>query len=267
MIAFPQYFAVYHNRTKSFQLFESRNITHISSNHYNIYGISNFIEPIPVTTQFRTSIHYINNNNDFGEYIVKIANMSEDQLRYDERKFQSSPFKLILNITDISSHSVPVLLFQYNSWLPPQNINLTSNISVADEELYLKYNTPNTITNTFIDHYNEEDNNMIEENEDNETVVNNVVRHLSFDDISLVRPHVSSITPLFLPSHIGKMIITNARLGNECCPILSQPLKECHTLSVTSCFHIFDRNSLQTWRIINNNCPECRCVIVNVVDE
>lgn len=73
--------------------------------------------------------------------------------------------------------------------------------------------------------------------------------------------------PLPLPRHVGDMLIKGAREGKESCPISANLYSECKQLTVTSCFHVFEKLSLATWQREHDTCPVCRMKIVNLVDE
>lgn len=73
--------------------------------------------------------------------------------------------------------------------------------------------------------------------------------------------------PLVLPKHVGDLILADARQGVSDCPIAAVPFRECSRLTVTSCFHVFDRNSLAIWMQDHETCPVCRTQIVNVIHE
>lgn len=70
-----------------------------------------------------------------------------------------------------------------------------------------------------------------------------------------------------LPKAVGDILLANARQGEETCPIAAIPLKECEKICVTSCFHIFDTQNLERWRENHTTCPVCRTKIENVVSE
>lgn len=73
---------------------------------------------------------------------------------------------------------------------------------------------------------------------------------------------------LSLPRHVGDLLLQQARTGTESCPISALRYSECTKLSVTSCFHVFESQSIQRWRTLgNNNCPVCRTSITNIVTE
>jgi SUMO ligase MMS21 Smc5/6 complex component len=62
-------------------------------------------------------------------------------------------------------------------------------------------------------------------------------------------------------------LLQQARSGSESCPIAAQPYSECSTLTVTSCFHIFDKASLERWTQTHDTCPVCRVYLTNRVNE
>ncbi len=70
-----------------------------------------------------------------------------------------------------------------------------------------------------------------------------------------------------LPTPVGQVLLDYARKGSESCPIAATPFSECASLSVTSCFHIFETESLHRWRESHTSCPVCRSEVVNVVSE
>lgn len=70
-----------------------------------------------------------------------------------------------------------------------------------------------------------------------------------------------------LPKAVGDILLANARQGAESCPIAAMPFKECEKICVTSCFHVFDTESLTRWRTDHTSCPVCRTKIENVVCE
>ena len=70
-----------------------------------------------------------------------------------------------------------------------------------------------------------------------------------------------------LPKAIGDILLSNARKTIDNCPIAQVPFGECQTLSITSCFHIFDSESLTKWQETHATCPVCRATIENIVSE
>lgn len=70
-----------------------------------------------------------------------------------------------------------------------------------------------------------------------------------------------------LPKPVGDLLLSTARKGPDSCPITAVPFPECESLSVTSCFHVFDTRSLTRWRESHTTCPVCRSAIQNIVSE
>jgi hypothetical protein len=74
-----------------------------------------------------------------------------------------------------------------------------------------------------------------------------------------------SVLPL--PKAVGELLVSHARKGADSCPITATPFAECDTLCATSCFHIFDAESLARWQETHTTCPVCRSKIENTVVE
>jgi hypothetical protein len=43
------------------------------------------------------------------------------------------------------------------------------------------------------------------------------------------------------------------------CPILSIPLQDCNEVTMLSCYHMFDSESITKWLQTKPSCPTCRC--------
>jgi len=81
------------------------------------------------------------------------------------------------------------------------------------------------------------------------------------DDESYIRPSIvrpSTVTPTTTPIFVIQNHLENERNKNVNCSITLKPLKECKELSVLSCFHIFDKDSILHYRETNTKCPVCR---------
>jgi hypothetical protein len=70
-----------------------------------------------------------------------------------------------------------------------------------------------------------------------------------------------------LPKDIGNQLLGLARKGADACPIAATSFSECEILCITSCFHTFDAASLARWQETHTSCPVCRSKIENVVIE
>lgn len=61
-----------------------------------------------------------------------------------------------------------------------------------------------------------------------------------------------------LPAHVIEALLRDAKVGKECCPISMTSYSECNSLTITSCFHIFETKSIEEWFKTKTNCPVCR---------
>jgi len=63
--------------------------------------------------------------------------------------------------------------------------------------------------------------------------------------------------PLTLPKRIRNLCVAECIKTDEMCPIAMEPLTE-ENIAITSCFHYFQKQAIQTWLSTNNKCPQCR---------
>jgi hypothetical protein len=202
------------------------------------------------------------------------------------------PFRAIYN-----GYSVPILDFQYRSWLPTNYVSFPIGYDL------------NTVIRTMED-IQQDKLREIQQMEDNEAVPSipwgdyirtPSIRSTPNERYSIGRslsrrmdpfpPRIRTPSPppqqpvrivevqvpvdrvvvqmrvQQLPKAVGDILLANARQGSESCPILAVPFKECEKISITSCFHIFDSESLIRWRADHTSCPVCRSKIENVVSE
>ena len=98
----------------------------------------------------------------------------------------------------------------------------------------------------------------------NPNVITNrlVTRTIEFS-ANLIR-HVNATRAI--PTRIARMIATDAVEREEVCPITMEPITM-ETCAVTSCFHVFERDSLAMWHTVHKTCPVCKqgCSVV-VID-
>ena len=71
--------------------------------------------------------------------------------------------------------------------------------------------------------------------------------------------------PLPIPYLVGSLLIENAKSSEDACPISTIPYKELLSLTATSCFHVFDTQSIQIWLRDHQQCPVCRNSIANMI--
>jgi len=60
-----------------------------------------------------------------------------------------------------------------------------------------------------------------------------------------------------LPSRIARIIARDAAANGELCPILHDVINP-ESSAVTTCFHVFDKVSIDTWLQSNSTCPVCK---------
>jgi len=60
-----------------------------------------------------------------------------------------------------------------------------------------------------------------------------------------------------LPQHVANIVLADAISKNEICPISSEPITK-DTGTVTSCGHVFCKDSIDQWLSIKNECPVCK---------
>ena len=70
-----------------------------------------------------------------------------------------------------------------------------------------------------------------------------------------------------LPKRIAWIIAEDACKNNETCPITMEPISPINT-SVTTCFHCFQTEAIETWMTLCKTCPHCRqnCLITKAFD-
>jgi len=70
--------------------------------------------------------------------------------------------------------------------------------------------------------------------------------------VAIPIPEMKTI-PIFVAELIRKDAISN----KGSCPISMAPFGECESITVTSCYHIFDTSSIQKWYRYKKTCPLC----------
>ena len=62
---------------------------------------------------------------------------------------------------------------------------------------------------------------------------------------------------LDIPQHVVQRLIKYAIQNKECCPITLNPIVA-ETSTITSCFHVFEKEAIQHSLRMNDTCPVCR---------
>lgn len=65
--------------------------------------------------------------------------------------------------------------------------------------------------------------------------------------------------PTPIPAYVAEMLLKKAQEEGQLCPISMDTLWEGRA-TVTSCFHVFDREGFQTWHDAHGTCPMCKQV-------
>jgi hypothetical protein len=76
---------------------------------------------------------------------------------------------------------------------------------------------------------------------------------------------VAPIKPL--PKRVAWIIAEDAGKNGDKCAITMEPITPV-TAAVTTCFHCFDHESIQTWMESHTTCPQCRerCAITKAFE-
>ena len=66
------------------------------------------------------------------------------------------------------------------------------------------------------------------------------------------------------PSFVIELLMKDATETNKTCPITMLPFSELQSIGLTTCFHLFELDSLQKWKDEHGNCPLCRAPVSSV---
>lgn len=190
-----------------------------------------------------------------------------NQLHFEDRRhfpieFHSIDFPLHPNTLwwkmplyyELATIKIPVIEFQYKAWLPESGVVIT-HPPLRDE-----------ITSIY-ESVNSEIFNQIASSQRPPRVLTPPIRPGTVQRVSTISRSMIQIRPLVLPQSVGQIILHSTRLSSDACPITSTPYSEIANLSVTSCFHVFDTESIEQWRETHSTCPVCRTEITNMVSE
>lgn len=73
-----------------------------------------------------------------------------------------------------------------------------------------------------------------------------------------IRQAAAPRPPTQLPQFVMELLVKNAVEKNEGCPITLQPFSSLSKVGITSCFHVFEYEAIQTWQEEKDTCPTCR---------
>ena len=191
--------------------------------------------------------------------------------------------------------SIPLLEFQYRSWIPtgytpiPVRANLNevyhtlsmiqqerlSQIRQIEDNNSVRTRAPRNLDIPFYEpnHYRDYDIDpwapslrQRRPRTPSPVPVPQIVESVRIVEVPVERVVVQrSVLPL--PKAVGDLLLSHARKGADACPIAATPFADCEKLCATSCFHIFDAESLARWQETHTTCPVCRSKIENTVVE
>ena len=147
----------------------------------------------------------------------------------DGSKYKYLPYEIIRS----DNKRYPVIFFKTTGFLPPIIYSSKHKYMLSDEEIQ--------ITKTKMIEYG------VLKDEERRSLVRSPPVKESID-----------ITPTTTPIFVIQNHLENERNKNVDCSITLKPLKEYKELSVLSCFHIFDKDSILHYRETNKRCPVCR---------
>jgi hypothetical protein len=93
-----------------------------------------------------------------------------------------------------------------------------------------------------------------------------IKRRLYPDYRPSVRQGSAARAPTKIPPFVMELLVKNAMEKNEVCSITLQPFSDLSKLGITSCFHLFDYEAIQTWQEEKDSCPTCRSRLAFVQD-
>ena len=185
----------------------------------------------------------------------------------------------------------PVVLFDHNAWLPRpehrvllepwslrENIMNTVNTyshmlsTLEDDDEIENYNFSNLISRPSTPPRRSSSRpSSTDSHRSLVTVVptadSQSIRSVSPPALQAVRTSRVTTEALPIPQFVGNLLIQNARSGRESCPISTAPYTEIRSLSATSCFHVFETESIERWLVDNTTCPVCRIHVRNIVTQ
>ena len=69
-----------------------------------------------------------------------------------------------------------------------------------------------------------------------------------------------------IPKFVAELIKKEAIEKNGMCPISMESFSECNSLRLTSCYHLFESDSLQRWLLSKSACPLCKQEVTSTLE-
>lgn len=76
--------------------------------------------------------------------------------------------------------------------------------------------------------------------------------------VPLPSPASAAPAASFAPRYVLDLLKRDAVQKGESCPISMMPFQECKSTTVTSCFHLFETESISIWLKGHTTCPVCK---------
>ena len=71
--------------------------------------------------------------------------------------------------------------------------------------------------------------------------------------------------PPSIPKFVAEALKRDAISKGESCPITMRLLSECQSLTLTSCYHLFEASSLAQWMTKSSSCPLCKQAVTSQI--
>lgn len=195
----------------------------------------NSLEYVPINTYSRNYILIS------GEYADSLHGLKESMVGWKSSSFQrrERQYYVLPFILYYDGEPYPMVSFNYTSWLSSQD--------GADYKLLLRDEDDRSISlalrvldpSRYVDHSE-----SVEINEDVPAIVQ--------DDEKEPEPIPNKLPMFVIENHM------HSEIARSECPIASIGLKECETVSMLGCYHVFDSASIQAWMCIKAECPVCK---------
>ena len=192
--------------------------------------------------------HAVSFSSEVSSDILYRARISPEQAEF----YWYLPFKI---------GSLPIIDFQYSSWLPRDYKPIYPSENAEDIFEAIRILRSDNLTAI-----------EITRNYRAQTLTLPVVQELQPQPQPLTQPppihrvkETKEAKVTNLPKHVHEALLRDAKTGTESCPISMNAYSDCKALSMTSCFHIFDKDSIDQWLQSNTTCPVCRTDGVSLV--
>ncbi len=276
MSAFPEHFAILRSlssRGPAWQLLESRSMSSGLPPSESFYRIDSFRRYSSGTTV--DNVVYTN--------VPGWTTRRTVSLRTEDGELLHQTYWKLPMTLQIGIFRFPVLEFEYKAWLPRPSVRIPIPTDQQDLQRYYSYQRQVILQRE--DRLERRLFDDLPRRPPSPPILSRPISPISTDsdsvhsimtvypshplDYPVLPPspvqQIPSTRPLPIPELVGSLLIQNARTNDDTCPISTVPYKELVSLTATSCFHIFDTESIQIWLKEHQQCPVCRHSISNLV--